>query len=69
MSTAAGRRGLIPSTVRVGGKGKSALFQALREHLVELNQSGETLFEDRRFTTLERGEDVRFGRCHDFGCQ
>lgn len=48
----------IPDTVRVGGRSKSELLQALREHGVELNHAAETLFEDPRFTTLERADDV-----------
>ena len=43
---------LLPSAVRVGGRDKRELLQALREHNVQLNEAAKALFEDRRFTPL-----------------
>jgi hypothetical protein len=45
---------LLPRAVRVGGMDKRELLQALRDQKVQLNQAGEALFEDRRFTTLRQ---------------
>jgi hypothetical protein len=52
MDPADSRRGAMPRTVRVGGVSKAELLRALREQGVHLNHFAETLFDDRRFTTL-----------------
>ncbi len=48
----------LPNAVRVGGVGKAELLRALRERGVQLNQAAETLFEDRRFTVLDREQVI-----------
>lgn len=49
---------MIPSSVTIGGMGKEELRSALRRHGAQLNAAAETLFEDRRFTTLGRSAIV-----------
>ena len=44
----------MPGTVSIGGMGKSDILRAARERNVHLNTAAEVLFEDRRFTTLDR---------------
>lgn len=44
----------FPSTVRIGGTGKSQLLRALRERGVALNEAAEALFGDDRFVISEQ---------------
>lgn len=44
----------IPNAVRIGGMSKAQLLRGLREQNVQLNNAAEALFEDRRFTTIDR---------------
>lgn len=44
----------VPGAVRIGGMSKPELLRALREQGVLLNVAAEALFEDVRFTTLDR---------------
>jgi hypothetical protein len=45
---------LLSRAVRVSGMDKRELLRALCDQKVQLNQAGEALFEDRRFTTLSQ---------------
>lgn len=54
MDRASSPRVLVPSAVRIGGMSKSEMLRGLREQGVQLNHAADALFEDRRFTTLDR---------------
>jgi len=51
-------RASIPNAVRIGGRDKSELLQALREHHVQMNRAAQALFEDPRFTPLSQDQVI-----------
>ena len=58
MSHSANIRGLIPSTVRIGGIDKPSLLRSLRLHGVQLNHAADALFEHPDFTILDQPQTV-----------
>jgi hypothetical protein len=44
---------IVPRTIRIGGKSKRELLEALLEHGVELNEAGKALFARDEFVTSE----------------
>ena len=49
---------IVPSTVQIGGTSKGDLLAAVRDCGVRLNAAADALFDDHRFTTLDRSRVI-----------